>query len=130
MKFLGFPVPVACPGLYAKEILPSLLSSRISHVELYLQEPIVEEAIHPKDWEEMDRELCRLAELFKAAHGEEMDVKVFISDLRLNPILELLESRWPMPNLEKEAKIEIGKYKDQESLEDRLRNVSRALRNL
>lgn len=75
----------------------------------------------------MDKELCRLAELFKAAHGEEMEVKVFISDWRLNPFLELLESRRPMPNLEKEAKIEIEKYEDQKSLEDKLWSVSRAL---
>jgi len=69
--------------------------------------------INPKDWENMERELCRLAKRFKAAYGgRTMEVKISTSEWYVDQVLERLRSEWPMPNLEKEAKIVFPKDED------------------
>lgn len=112
MNYLLFPVPLCRPEHYAGAVLPSLPSSRLSNVVLVLQGSMALGIdfkgweIDPKDWENMERELCRLAKRFKAAYdGRTMKVRISTSDQYVDQILERLRNEWPMPNLEKVANI-------------------------
>ena len=112
MNYLLFPVPLCRPEHYAEAILPSLSSSRLSNVVLFLQASVALGIdsrgwkIDPKDWENMERELCRLAKRFKAAYGgRTMEVKILPYEWHTDQILGRLRKEWPMPNLEKVANI-------------------------
>jgi len=68
------------------------------------------ERIDPRAWETMDVYLCRLAKRFKAAHGGRMmKVEVSVCDWKNVWNMERFRSEWPMPNLEKEAKVIVPK---------------------
>lgn len=112
MNYLQFPVPLGRPEYYAEAVLPSLSSSRLSKVVLLLQRSTApgidfkSREIDPKDWENLERELCRLAKRFKAAYdGRVMKVMISSSEWYADQAFERLRNEWPMPNLEKEANI-------------------------
>jgi hypothetical protein len=63
------------------------------------------EKIDPKDWENMDRDLCRLAKRFKVASGGRM-MRVSIVGYH-DQGFRRLENEWPMPALKEEANVVI-----------------------
>ena len=113
LTYLGFPVPLIQPGIYADVVLPLLSSSRLSKVVLQVLVSDLDQTDF-MGWEKLDVDLCRLAKRFKDEHGgRKMEVEIYVSALWVgvwdpDSVMDNLS----MPHLENEAIVVVLEHVD------------------
>ena len=96
------------PHFHTASILPSISTSHLFRVILYLQ------GQKPKDdnsegWKEVDYHLTRLAKRFKAANGGKKMEVVTVWSSNYDPhALRWMITQWPLPGVKEEATVAIS----------------------